>query len=88
MERAKGIEPLSLAWKAKAQPLYQARWLGSAAFASFEPPLPRTGSPIARSLSLAMLADPNWLQRRDLNPRPTGYEPVELPDCSTLQIIV
>jgi hypothetical protein len=25
-----------------------------------------------------------WLQGRDLNPRPPGYEPGELPDCSTL----
>jgi hypothetical protein len=25
------------------------------------------------------------LQGRDLNPRPPGYEPGELPDCSTLR---
>src|SRR5947209_14318505 len=25
----------------------------------------------------------NWLRGRDLNPRPSGYEPDELPDCST-----
>jgi hypothetical protein len=25
----------------------------------------------------------NWLRERDLNPRPFGYEPNELPDCST-----
>src|SRR5881392_1917986 len=24
-----------------------------------------------------------WLRGRDLNPRPSGYEPDELPDCST-----
>jgi hypothetical protein len=24
-----------------------------------------------------------WLRGRDLNPRPLGYEPNELPDCST-----
>ncbi len=26
-----------------------------------------------------------WLQGWDLNPRPPGYEPGELPDCSTLR---
>jgi hypothetical protein len=25
----------------------------------------------------------NWLRGRDLNPGPQGYEPCELPDCST-----
>jgi hypothetical protein len=24
-----------------------------------------------------------WLRGRDLNPRPLGYDPNELPDCST-----
>ena len=27
----------------------------------------------------------NWLRGRDLNPRPLGYEPNELPGCSTPQ---
>ena len=27
----------------------------------------------------------NWVQGLDLNQRPSGYEPDELPDCSTLQ---
>src|SRR4030095_9116377 len=29
------------------------------------------------------MADKNWLRGRDLNPRPSGYEPDELPGCST-----
>ena len=28
-----------------------------------------------------------WVQGRDLNPRPPGYEPDELPNCSTLRYI-
>ncbi len=29
---------------------------------------------------------PKWLRGLDLNQRPLGYEPNELPDCSTPQI--
>ena len=32
---------------------------------------------------LLKLAEEGWLRGRDLNPRPLGYEPNELPDCST-----
>jgi hypothetical protein len=28
---------------------------------------------------------PSWVQEADLNRRPSGYEPDELPDCSILQ---
>ena len=37
----------------------------------------KTKGPLTRAL---------WLQGRDLNPRPPGYEPGELPDCSTLPL--
>ncbi len=30
----------------------------------------------------------NWVQGWDLNPGPSGYEPDELPDCSTLQQVM
>src|ERR1700692_4966453 len=30
----------------------------------------------------------NWLRGRDLNPRPSGYEPDELPGCSTPRLEV
>src|SRR3981189_883167 len=29
------------------------------------------------------IEEKEWLRGRDLNPRPLGYEPNELPDCST-----
>ena len=29
-----------------------------------------------------------WVQGRDLNPRPPGYEPDELPNCSTLRYLI
>ena len=28
----------------------------------------------------------SWLRGRDLNPRPSGYEPDELPGCSTPRV--
>jgi hypothetical protein len=36
-----------------------------------------------RDLKSAICNRERWLRGRDLNPRPLGYEPNELPDCST-----
>ena len=35
------------------------------------------------AISCRHAARRNWLRGRDLNPRPSGYEPDELPGCST-----
>src|SRR5262250_2586468 len=37
----------------------------------------------ALTVALMRPAFAKWLRGRDLNPRPLGYEPNELPDCST-----
>jgi hypothetical protein len=42
-------------------------------------PLRRSTAPISSGL----WQDQTWWRRKDLNPRPLGYEPSELPDCST-----
>lgn len=38
-------------------------------------------------LSLRFVVLP-WWRRRDLNPRPTAYETVELPTCSTPRVLI
>ena len=37
---------------------------------------------------LSVFKDFLWVQGRDLNPRPPGYEPDELPNCSTLRYLI
>ena len=51
----------------------------------FEPLTSGLQSPRSAKLSYAPLSVlfRGWLRGRDLNPRPLGYEPNELPDCST-----
>ena len=52
----------------------------------FEPLTSGLQSPRSAKLSYApisYLLQGGWLRGRDLNPRPLGYEPNELPDCST-----
>ena len=49
----------------------------------FEPLTSGLQSPRSAKLSYAPKALKGWLRGRDLNPRPLGYEPNELPDCST-----
>jgi hypothetical protein len=36
-----------------------------------------------RPLAFTRAEEANWARGRDLNPRPPGYEPGKLPDCST-----
>ena len=50
----------------------------------FEPLTSGLQSPRSAKLSYAPSKHvKGWLRGRDLNPRPLGYEPNELPDCST-----
>src|ERR1043165_9926085 len=50
----------------------------------FEPLTSGLQSPRSAKLSYAPSKSfKGWLRGRDLNPRPLGYEPNELPDCST-----
>ena len=49
-------------------------------------PDPRVANAVLCQLSYAPISiafSKGWLRGRDLNPRPLGYEPNELPDCST-----
>src|ERR1051325_4895602 len=46
-------------------------------------PDPRVANAVLCQLSYAPISISDWLRGRDLNPRPLGYEPNELPDCST-----
>jgi hypothetical protein len=39
-------------------------------------------------ISLTLTKPTAWLRGKDLNLRPSGYEPDELPDCSTPRLIV
>ena len=45
----------------------------------------RTKAPVSfyRLSAICQPGVESWLRGRDLNPRPLGYEPNELPDCST-----
>src|SRR5476649_1769894 len=46
---------------------------------------PETRKSFNKKPSEVFLRVSNWVQGLDLNQRPSGYEPDELPGCSTLQ---
>ena len=48
-------------------------------------PAERDYEPVPKKPSRAVGEISNWVQGLDLNQRPSGYEPDELPGCSTLQ---
>ena len=45
----------------------------------------KTQGPLGTFVLSGPYSVPNWVQGLDLNQRPSGYEPDELPGCSTLQ---
>src|SRR6185503_3516567 len=49
--------------------------------AAFQPT--NVASELVRESEGRSPSDQSWLRGGDLNPRPLGYEPNELPDCST-----
>ena len=55
---------------------------GHSAWLRVETPL-RLSNCARRSVSIGRMLDFTWLRGKDLNLRPPGYEPGELPDCST-----
>ena len=83
-KRVMGIEPTYLAWKASVLPLNYTRRNNTSVL------VPSSGiEPETRGFSV--LCSTNWanwaiaceLREQDLNLWPSGYEPDELPDCST-----
>ena|GEM_PF-3028164 len=69
---------LSLAWMSQSCLLLRKVARGQSLFRKSRKPLSRNPREQFPGVS-------NWVQGLDLNQRPSGYEPDELPGCSTLQ---
>ena len=94
-----GLEPMLPPWKGgvltawptgRYEALYRAEYIKRitscicvVAAMRFELMTYRVWTDRSNQLSYAAI----WLRRKDSNPRPSGYEPDELPDCSTPRYI-